>query len=146
MVSLRVKLTKSTANHRQIAPELRKDLRNQACVLVQHVSLPPYIFKMNNKKGKVASLHFLTQISNSISPCRKLFIHFNALTFSRCFHLLIILLDPHSHFSRLGLNLEARKPRKQREVVPSQVTQLDSSRARRSQPSTLSQPRLPTQP
>lgn len=52
MVSLRVKLTKSIANHRQISPELRKDLRNQACILVQHVSLPPYIFKMNNKKKK----------------------------------------------------------------------------------------------
>ena len=95
---------------------------------------------MNNKKRKVASLHFLTQISNDISPCRKLFIHFNALTFSRYFHLLIILLDPHSHFSRLGLNLEARKPQKQREVVPSQVTQLDGSRARGSQPSALSHP------
>ena len=95
---------------------------------------------MNKKKRKVASLYFLTQISNDISPCRKFFIHFNTLTFSRCFHLLIILLNPHSHFSRLGLNLEARKPRKQREVMPSQVTQPDGSRAWGSQPSTLSHP------
>lgn len=101
---------------------------------------PSLHFQNEQKKRNVASLHFLTRISNDISPCRKLFIHFNALTLSRYFHLLIILLDPHRHFSRLGLNLEARKPQKQREVVPSQVTQLDGSRARGSQPSALSHP------